>query len=490
MLAIALFIVPFITGIISGLVRSTKVADIFQVIGSIATLMIALCIGNHVFNGEVISIYASLIYIDALGAFNIILISLVGCAAAIYSVGYMRYELKEKVITESQLGKYYFFFHFFILTMLIVSAVDNLGLLWVGIELTTLVSAMLVAFYGTQHSLEAAWKYLIMGVVGIGFALLGIVFIYLSGLHSIGEEQSAALQWTELMRVAHTLNPKWVEIGFIFILIGFGTKAGLAPMHFWLPDAHSQAPAPVSAVLSGVLLNTALYGLFRVFSIANIALQGNAGEYLIVFGLLSISVTVPFIMVQHDLKRMLAFSSVEHMGIITLAVGIGGPLGLYGAFLHMFNHSMGKSLLFMSAGNIAQKYHSKYIERISGVIRSMPWTGGIFLFAALAVAGAPPFSIFISEFTIMMAGVEAEKLWASCALAGLVVLIFAGMTYYVVRMAFGEIPTRIGSKTTDVWMKCAMLIPFIFIVLCGIYVPEFIQNSICIAASVLEGGGK
>ena len=166
-------------------------------------------------------------------------------------------------------------------------------------------------------------------------------------------------------------------------------------MHFWLPDAHSQAPAPVSAVLSGVLLNTALYGLFRVFSIANIALQGNAGEYLIVFGLLSISVTVPFIMVQHDLKRMLAFSSVEHMGIITLAVGIGGPLGLYGAFLHMFNHSMGKSLLFMSAGNIAQKYHSKYIERISGVIRAMPWTGGIFLFAALAVAGAPPFSIFI-----------------------------------------------------------------------------------------------
>lgn len=490
MLAIALFIVPFITGIISGLVRSTKVADIFQVIGSIATLMIALCIGNHVFNGEVISIYASLIYIDALGAFNIILISLVGCAAAIYSVGYMRYELKEKVITESQLGKYYFFFHFFILTMLIVSAVDNLGLLWVGIELTTLVSAMLVAFYGTQHSLEAAWKYLIMGVVGIGFALLGIVFIYLSGLHSIGEEQSAALQWTELMRVAHTLNPKWVEIGFIFILIGFGTKAGLAPMHFWLPDAHSQAPAPVSAVLSGVLLNTALYGLFRVFSIANIALQGNAGEYLIVFGLLSISVTVPFIMVQHDLKRMLAFSSVEHMGIITLAVGIGGPLGLYGAFLHMFNHSMGKSLLFMSAGNIAQKYHSKYIERISGVIRSMPWTGGIFLFAALAVAGAPPFSIFISEFTIMMAGVEAEKLWASCALAGLVVLIFAGMTYYVVRMAFGKIPTRIGNKTTDVWMKCAMLIPFIFIVLCGIYVPEFIQDSICIAASVLEGGGK
>ena len=490
MLAIALFIAPFITGIVSGLVRSTKIADVFQVVGSIVTLVIALSIGCQVFGGKVISIYAGLIYIDALGAFNMILISLVGCAAAIYSVGYMRHELKEKVITENQLGKYYFFFHFFILTMLVVSAVDNLGLLWVGIELTTLVSAMLVAFYGTQHSLEAAWKYLIMGVVGIGFALLGIVFIYLSGLHSIGEQQSAALHWTELMKVAHTLNPKWVEIGFIFILIGFGTKAGLAPMHFWLPDAHSQAPAPVSAVLSGVLLNTALYGLFRVFAIANITMQGNAGAYLIAFGLMSISVTVPFIMVQHDLKRMLAFSSVEHMGIITLAVGIGGPLGLYGAFLHMFNHSMGKSLLFMAAGNIAQKYHSKYIERISGVLRAMPVTGGIFLVAAMAVAGAPPFSIFISEFTIMMAGVEAGLLWVSCALASLVVLIFAGMTYYVVRMAFGEIPTRNGAKRTDAWMRCAMAIPLIFLVLCGLYVPEVIQQSISLAAGMLEGGAK
>ncbi len=490
MLAIGLLISPLLTGVLAGLCSKYKFADLLQVIGSFVTLCLTGLIALHVFSGNVIHALDGLIYIDALGSFNMMLIAIVGLTAAIYSVSYMRYEVQEKVITRKQLGRYYFFLHFFILTMLIVSAVDNLGLLWVGIELTTLVSAMLVAFYGTQHSLEAAWKYLIMGVVGIAFALLGIVFFYLSGLNAIAEQPAAALQWTQLVQVAEKLNPRWVEFGFIFILIGFGTKAGLAPMHFWLPDAHSQAPAPVSAVLSGVLLNTALYGIFRVYAIANVTLQGHAGDYLIAFGLFSISVTVPFIMVQHDLKRMLAFSSVEHMGIITLAVGIGGPLGLYGAFLHMFNHSMTKSLLFFSAGNIAQKYHSKYIDRISGVVKAMPFTGIIFLLAAFAVAGAPPFSIFMSEFTIMLAGADAGKLWAACIFAALIVLIFAGMSYYVIRMSFGELPARIGKKPTDWWMRVAMCIPLSLILLCGLYVPEFLEKAIHTAASVLQGGGE
>lgn len=488
MLALGLLISPLMTGVLAGLLSKHKYADLLQVIGAFSTLCFAIMIALQVFSGHRVYVFDDLIYIDALGSFNIMLITIVGFAAAIYSIGYMRYEVQEKVITRKQLGRYYFFLHFFILTMLAVSAVDNLGLLWVGIELTTLVSAMLVAFYGTQHSLEAAWKYLIMGVVGIAFALLGIVFLYLSGLNVIGQHTTSAMQWTELLKVATELNPRWVEIGFIFILIGFGTKAGLAPMHFWLPDAHSQAPAPVSAVLSGVLLNTALYGIFRVYAIANVTLQGHASDYLIAFGLVSISVTVPFIMVQHDLKRMLAFSSVEHMGIITLAVGIGGPLGLYGAFLHMFNHSMTKSLLFFSAGNIAQKYHSKYIDRIAGAVKSMPFTGCVFLLAAFAVAGAPPFSIFLSEFTIMLAGAEAGILWVSCAFATLIVLIFAGMTYYVVRMGFGEMPVRIGKKKTDCWMRVAMCIPLSLILLCGLYVPEFLEHAVWAAANVLQGG--
>lgn len=490
MLILGLFLIPFLTGLAGGILHRFKAADLLQAAGSFGTLTMAVLIALEVFQNGPLRGLDEQIYIDALGSFNILLIALVGFAAAVYSISYMRYEVAEGVTSRRQLGVYYFFYHLFIFTMLVVSSVDNLGLLWVGIELTTLVSAMLVAFYGTQHALEAAWKYLIMGVVGIAFALLGIMFVYLSGLHTIGDAPVSALQWTELIAVADRLNPQWVEIGFIFILVGFGTKSGLAPMHFWLPDAHSQAPAPVSAVLSGVLLNTALYGMFRVFAIANVTLDGAAGNYLIAFGLVSISVTVPFIMVQHDLKRMLAFSSVEHMGIITLAVGLGGPLGLYGALLHMFNHSMTKSLLFMAAGNVAQKFHTKFIDRIHGVIKAMPFTGTIFIVAALAVAGAPPFSVFISEFTIMLAGVASGHIGASCLFALLIVLIFAGMSYYVVRMTFGELPARIGIKPTDWYMRLAMLIPLSMVVLCGLYVPEMLENALHMAAGVLQGGVK
>lgn len=481
-----LFLSPFFTALLAGFLRSTRLKELVQAVGAVVTFCAAFNLLNQILKEGPVRAYAGLVYVDSLGAFNIVLVALVGMIASIYSIGYMRHELEEKIITKTQLGKYYFFFHMFILTMLIVSAVDNLGLLWVGIELTTLVSALLVAFYGTQHALEAAWKYLIMGVVGIALALLGIVFFYLSGLQGSGEQTAAALQWTQLMHMAPSLNEKWVEIGFVFILIGFGAKAGLAPMHFWLPDAHSQAPAPVSAVLSGVLLNTALYGLFRVFAIADIAMDGKAGSYLIAFGLISICVTVPFIMVQHDLKRMLAFSSVEHMGIIALAVGIGGPLGLYGAFLHMFNHSMGKSLLFMTAGEIAQKYHSRFMERIYGIVKAMPMTGTVFFIAAFTIAGAPPFSIFISEFTIMLAGARQGYVWLSCLIAFLVVFIFAGMSYYVVKMVFGPMPARGKSMKCNGWMCVAYGLPLAFILICGVYVPDFLRAVIRSAANVLQ----
>ena len=488
MLAIGLFVVTLLSGVLGGLFSRHKFADFLQAAGSFVSLLLAGWIVKFViFDGNILIYSDHLIYIDALGAFNIMLIATVGFAAAVYSVGYMRYEVAEGVITRVQLGRYYFFFHCFILSMLWVSSVDNLGMLWVGIELTTLISALLVSFYGTQHALEAAWKYLIMGVVGIGFALLGIVFLYMSGLNTMNP--ASALQWSSLMVVADQLNPQWVEIGFIFILIGFGTKAGLAPMHFWLPDAHSQAPAPVSAVLSGVLLNTALYGIFRIFAIANITLNGQAAKYLIGFGLFSIAVTVPFIMVQKDLKRMLAFSSVEHMGIITLAVGFGGPLGLYGAFLHMFNHSMTKSLLFFAAGDVAQKYHTKFMDRIFGVLKALPFTGIVMLIAAFGVAGAPPFSIFLSEFTIMLAGAASGNIFVAGIFALLIVLIFAGMSYYVLKMTFGKRPVRTVHQT-DFWMKTAMSMLLVFVVVGGLYVPDPLAFAIHAAVAIFQGGIK
>jgi hydrogenase-4 component F len=426
------------------------------------------------------------VYIDALGAFNVMIIVLVSFAASLYSIGYIGHEAKEGIISERKVRHYYLWFHLFIATMLAVSITNNFGFLWVGIELTTLISALLVAFYKNGTSLEAAWKYLIMGSVGIAFALLGIIFLNLSGAEVFGES-TKSLNWSMLIHSASKLNPKWALTAFIFVLVGFGTKAGLAPMHFWLPDAHSQAPSPVSAVLSGVLLNTALYGILRIYTIVNTTLDGEASTYLIFFGLFSIAVSVPFMLVQHDVKRMLAYSSVEHIGIITLGVGIGGPLGLYGAVLHMFNHSMAKSLLFFSAGNINQKYHSKRMDRISGLLKVMPITGIIFLLASIAITGAPPLNVFISEFTIMMAGFRTGHIIVTVFFLLFVVLIFSGIMYYVVRMVFGEAPVKLEKKEISIYSTAALFIPLIVVVVFGIYVPPFFNEMIQQVSIVLQG---
>lgn len=477
---------PLVTGLLAWRIKNQSACEKVQAAGAFLMLSAGLATAFQVLTGSPIAGGNGFIYVDALGAFNISLIVLVGFTASLYSVGYMRHEVSEEAITARQFRLYYLWFHLFLFTMLAVSVVNNLGLLWVGIELTTLVSALLVAFYKKGTALEAAWKYLIIGSVGIAFALLGIIFIYLSGIHLLGEDPRA-LNWSVLSQAAGHLNPQWILLAFILVLVGFGTKAGLAPMHFWLPDAHSQAPSPVSAVLSGVLLNTALYGIFRVFAIANATLGGKAASFLVFFGLLSIAITVPFILVQHDLKRMLAYSSVEHMGIITLGVGIGGTLGYYGAFLHMFNHSMAKSLLFFSAGNINQKYHSKRMDRISGVLQAMPATGGMFLIAAFAITGAPPFNIFISEFTIMTAGFTGGHIWATVLFVLSVVLIFAGMIYYVVKMAFGEAPAKLERKEIDRWSTAALLIPLAMVIAFGLYVPPFLSDAIHQVSEVLQG---
>jgi hydrogenase-4 component F len=474
------------TAVLSWRIKSHQVGQKLQVFGSLLNIFVCLAIVKQIFfHGSMLG-WNDFVYIDALGAFNVIIIVLVSFAASLYSIGYIGNEVKEGIISERKVRHYYLWFHLFVAVMLAVSITNNFGFLWVGIELTTLISALLVAFYQNGTALEAAWKYLIMGSVGIAFALLGIIFIYLSGADLFGES-AKSLNWTMLIHSAGKLNPAWTLTAFIFVLVGFGTKAGLAPMHFWLPDAHSQAPSPVSAVLSGVLLNTALYGILRVYTIVNITLDGKASNYLIFFGLVSIAVSVPFMLVQHDIKRMLAYSSVEHIGIITLGVGIGGPLGLYGAVLHMFNHSMAKALLFFSAGNINQKYHSKRMDRISGVLKAMPVTGIIFLIASFAITGAPPLNVFISEFTIMMAGFRSGHFIVTLFFLLFVVLIFSGIMFYVVRMVFGEAPAKLEKKEISFTSTVALFIPLAVVVIFGLYVPPFFKEMIEQVSIVLQG---
>ncbi|MCF6093065.1 hydrogenase 4 subunit F [Microaerobacter geothermalis] len=484
---LTLLIAPIITGLLTWSISHRKTANLIHLVGSLVTLGSGLILSYMVFIGNPIVNGNRFIYVDSLSALLIVIITVVGFTASLFSIGYMGRELAEGVISEKEYHRYYLWFHLFISTMLAVVITNNIGFMWIAIESTTLVSALLVAFYRKGNALEAAWKYMIMGSLGIALALLGVIFLYTSGLDFLGKEETA-LNWTTLAETASQLNPQWVEWAFIFILVGFGTKAGLAPLHFWLPDAHSQAPSPISAVLSGVLLNTALYGIIRIFIIANQTLDGGAEKWLLAFGLFSVAITVPFILVQHDFKRMLAYSSVEHIGVITLGLGIGGTLGFFGALLHMFNHSMAKSLMFLAAGNVNQKFHTKMMDRISGVVKAMPVSGPVLLMGTFALSGVPPFSIFLSEFTIMLAGFREGKAWASILLIIFIVFIFSGMIYYISKMVFGNRPVKVEKGEISHWSSAALFIPLIFIILLGIYIPPFFQESLGKITILLKGG--
>lgn len=481
-----LLFLPLGTALSTWLTPKQKMAEQLHLLSSLLLLISGTIVLLHVVFTEPILMFRDYIYIDSLSALLIFILVLVVFIASIYSIGYFRFELNKKLITTKQFHQFYLWFHLFVFSMIIVMILNNIALVWIAIELTTLVSALLIAFYRKAESLEAAWKYLIIGSLGIAFALFGILFLYASGVDILGESYEV-LNWTVLYRTADQLDPTWVTIAFIFVLVGYGTKAGLAPLHFWLPDAHSEAPSPVSAVLSGVLLNTALYGMLRIYLIANTTLGGEANKWLLGFGLFTIGLMVPFIIVQHDLKRMLAYSSVEHIGIISFGIGIGGPLGLYGAMLHMFNHSMVKSLLFMTAGNMNQKFQSKQISRISGVLKVMPFTGCAFIIGILAIAGTPPFNIFMSELTVMLAGFKQGYISLTIFYVVFILLIFAGMTYYMSKMAFGKPQGKVEQKRMSQWSKIALFIPLVTILIFGLYVPSFINQTLQNVISLFEG---
>jgi hydrogenase-4 component F len=359
--------------------------------------------------------------------------------------------------------------------MLLVGVSNNLGL-WIAIEMTTLVSALLIIFYSNKASVEAAWKYVIISTVGITFALFGTILTYYAAVKILGETGDA-LNWTALISVAGQFDPMIMKLAFIFILIGYGTKAGLAPMHTWLPDAYSESPTPVGALLSGTLVNCAMYGIIRFYSIATKSTGTEfTGNLLIIFGLMSLGIAVPFIILQEDYKRLLAYSSVEHMGIIALGIGFGGVFGIFGAILHMFNHAMTKSLMFFSVGNVFLKHGTKEINKVSGIGKTMPVTGAILLIGGLAITGSPPFSIFISEFTILSAGFFQGHIIASVLFLLFIIMIFAGFFYNLSKMIFGNPKPGITPGEVSRWTLGAMMVLVVFVIVLGVYIPhDFIE---------------
>ena len=458
--------IPILLSLAAFLFRRQGIFAVINACGYFIVLVESMIlVKNAVFNSSLIS-YFNFIYVDALSAFFIFAISVVAFAAALYSIGYINGDLKKGMITENKSLLYYLLFNLFCLSMFLVPALNNLALLWVAIEMTTLISAFLVGFYNTKESVEAAWKYIIICSVGIIFALLGtILFSYAFSL--AGGMKS--LNWSDLSYAAGIMDKNIVKMAFIFILVGYGTKAGLAPMHTWLPDAHSQAVAPISALLSGVLLKTALYAILR-FGIIVIksAGLGYFCNLMTLFGIISLVISCGFILVQKDLKRLLAYSSIEHIGIISLGFGLGNPLGLFGALIHVFNHAVSKSLMFFGAGRIVSVYKKHNMNGIRGVISCLPFTGIMVLLGVFALTGFPPFCVFFSEIIILIAAFIKGSYFVAGLLLFFLVIIFGAFIYHFSKILFGNMPKDMARSGEPLSGKIASLFLFFLVSTAGI----------------------
>lgn len=448
----------------------------------VATLGAALGVsiqgGDHLF-------MAMWFHLDSLSAFFLAILGIIAFTTGLYSIGYMDQEIEHGTITLKALSNYYGFFHLFIFTMLLAITTNNLIFMWVAIEATTLSSAFLVGFYGQRSSLEAGWKYIIICIVGVAFGLYGTILVYANASNVI--DPHLATLWTEVVKQPAGLDNVLMHIAFVFILIGFGTKMGLFPMHAWLPDAHSEAPSPVSALLSAALLNCALLIVIRYYTIVSSAI-GNTfpNTLLLVFGFMSVAVAAFLILMQQDMKRLLAYSSVENMGLIAIALGIGSPLGIAAALLHALNHSLAKALLFCGSGNILLKYGTRDMNTIKGLLTVMPITAVLFVGGALALGGLPPFNVFVSEFMIVSAGISSGHWILVFVLLLLLTLVLAGLVRMIAKTVMGTPSTEVSKGELSRLTIAPMVILITLMLILGVYIPTPMRNLIDEATHIID----
>lgn len=504
MLEILIFL-PLIAGCIMLLAGNASFCRALLAIVAICHTSISAWIVMEVSAGQKPAALFGLLAPDPLGALFLILASVLFMAAAFYATGYLRDEelAEEKTcihdgrpFTNAPERRFTACLCFFLAAIGLVTTTPHLGILWMGIEATTLSSAPLIYFHQHRRSLEATWKYLIICSVGIALALLGNIL--LSVAFCAPDSVTGSIVLTDdidslgwFIANARMGSQPWLKAAFIFLLVGYGAKMGLAPLHNWLPDAHSEAPSLVSALLSGALLNCALLGILRGHQIMLAAGLGDfSGSLLVFFGLVSLVVAAIFIVGQGHYKRMLAYSSVEHMGILALGIGIGG-LAVQGAMLHSVCHSLTKCLLFLLSGNILARYHTYSSYDVRGMRWTMPITAALWLAGFLAVAGSPPFGIFVSEL-IILKGIFAHAHW----LAGIVYLaalaiIFVGMSLAVLRMVQGPKPggmsASLRKRREPAWSVLPPAILAIFVLSLGIWIPEWLWRYMETAAKLVGG---
>ncbi|HVC15825.1 MAG TPA: hydrogenase 4 subunit F [Rhodanobacter sp.] len=405
--------------------------------------------------------------VDDLNVVFIVLSTFVGFTTSMFSASYIGHELETGRLTPAYLRFYHAMFQVMMFGMNLALVSNNIGLMWVAVELATLSTVMMVGIYRTHEALEAAWKYFILGSVGIALALFGTILVYLAARPVVGGGLDG-MAWTVLLARAGGFDPALLDIAFVFLLLGYGTKVGLAPMHAWLPDAHAEGPTPISAVLSGLLLNVALYALLR-FKVLLAACPGGVapGPLMITLGLISLLFASLMLYRRRDIKRLFAYSSIEHMGIIVFAFGMAGPLGNFAGLLQMTMHSLTKSAIFFSVGHIAQVKGTQRIAEMGGLTETHPLLGWSLVAGVVAIVGLPPFGVFTSEFLVVSSTFAREPLLAVLLVIGLLIA-FGALWLRVSAVAFGDVRGPTGRVHASYVPIFAHLAP---VLVAGVYLP-------------------
>jgi hydrogenase-4 component F len=450
-------------------------------IASLITFLAAAALVARVIAEGPLVFFAEQFFIDSFNVFLVALTAFVAFTTSLFSRRYMRAEAGSGKFSPPRLRLYHSMYQLFTFTMLLALTTNNLGLLWVAMEAATLATVLLVSLYRTPQSLEAAWKYFILCGVGIAQALFGTILIYFAAEQVLGGGGTALL-WTHLDEVKGELEPTVLSLAFVFLLVGYGTKVGLVPLHNWLPDAHAEGPTPISAVLSGLLLNVALYAIVRAKVLVDGALAAEfAGNLMMGFGLASVVVAAFFLSRQKDVKRLFAYSSIEHMGLVTFAFGMGGAVASFAGLLHMTVHSLTKSAIFFAVGHAAQGAGTQAIDNIRGLIKLSPTVGWGLMLSTLAILGMPPFGVFASEFLILTTAMR-EHPWTVPLL-----LIALGVAFAAI---FGKVqPMVFGETSEPKWPHPPALLPvfahLVLVLLLGLYIPPYLAQWYRQAAELL-----
>jgi hydrogenase-4 component F len=478
----AILVLPLLTAVLCWIPAIGKrAAGALTLVSSLILLVLSVVVVLQVISSGRVEAVRGWLEVDALGALILLLVTAVGVTASVFSLGYMP-------ATTHDLGRLYHYYgnlNLFIFSMVGVPLLAVPSVTWLAVEFTTLLSVLLVGYESNREALEAAWKYAMLTLTGAAIALFGFLVLFWAMQSAGGSDYT----WTGLANVGPRMSPVLMKTAYLTILVGFGTKVGLVPLHTWLPDAHSQAPTPVCALLSGVETTAILYVILRLMPIAHVSLGLTAERWALTFGLISVGVAAFLLIQVHDYKRLFAYSTVEHMGIILTAAGLGSAGARYGAMYQILSHAFTKSFCFFAAGAVLMAFGTREIAAIRGLIRTAPVAGCALLLGSLGIAGAPPFAVFLGELSILKAGAAEGQYLAIGLLAVFLVIAFFGILLHVNRMVFGQSPEGDALACVPLPLSCkiTLLMAAAPVIVFGLYVPHGLYELLSRAAALIGG---